>query len=398
MTTSNPEIFNTGNLIADSGMSAKELAVLDKALNRTKLQLFYEANAGFLTALIAKMTFVWSREIPTACTNGVFMAWNPEFFLSLPEKTRVTVLAHEGWHVAFQHIERLGDRDIEDYNSAADYIINNMLKASGYTMDGFPFLLNDKYIGLSTEEVYELIKGQKIQNPQNGDFTSQGSESMSGGMTPEEIKTRAKNNIRSAATIAKMSGEDLGNLPSEVQEILNSFLSPKLPWREILLNFFEALTTTERSYARPHRRYLDPILPGDTGRNGLSHIAYFLDVSGSIADKEIVRFNSEVKHIKDNYNPEKLTLILFDTKIQSITDIEEEEEFEQITIQGRGGTDLTEVYAWIHEHNPNAAIIFTDLHVRIPQKKPSCPLVWIVSGNQQATAPYGTLIHIDEEK
>lgn len=389
--------FDPTNFVSDIPVSDSDKIILDKALDRTKLHLFYENNSGFLSSLIATLEFVWDRTIPTACTNGVFMAWNPEFFLSLDKNTRVTVLAHEAWHIAYDHMSRRGDRDPEDYNSAADYVINNMLKEHGYDMSGFPYLLDPKYEGMTTEQVYDLIAGKKIKNPQNGDFAtpSNGPPSIQNGMTKEQIATKAQGNIMDAATIAKM-GNDIGNLPGEVQQMINEFLNPKLPWQEILLNFFEELSNTEFSYRSPNRRYQDPILPGKTGRNGLNHLIYFLDISGSISDKDIQVFNSEVKYIKDTYNPTLLTLVTFDTKIHEIYKFEEDDEFDDIKVTGRGGTDLKAVFKYIKEHSPNAAVIFTDLYVNIPEDPPSCPIIWACTNNSTAEVPYGTLIHIEE--
>jgi len=391
-------MFDPEEFISDKPLTQGEKDTLNKALDKTKVNLFYENNSGFLSSLVATLEFVWDRSIPTACTNGVMMAWNPEFFLSLSAKSRTTVLAHEAWHIAYQHMGRRGNRDPEDYNSAADYVINNMLKENGYDMSGFPYLMDPQYSGMNTEQVYEQIAGQKIQNPQNGDFSEAGSgpSSIQGGMSPDTIAKKAQVNIMDAATIAKMSG-DSGNLPGEVQSMIEEFLSPKLPWQEILVLFFESLSSVEYSYRSPNRRYADPILPGRTGRSGLEHLVYFLDISGSISDEEIVRFNSEVKYIKEIYNPELLTLITFDTEIHDTYEFQEDDEFEKIVVTGRGGTDLKEVYQYMKDHNPTAAVIFTDLCVDIPEKEPDCPLIWICSGNPNETVPYGTLIHIDKD-
>lgn len=393
-------IFNPKDYISDKPITAPERKTLDKLLTKTKVQLFYLNGSGFVASLVATLEFKWDRTIPTACTNGVFMAWNPEFFLSLTPQTRVTVLAHEAWHVAFQHMGRCEGRDPREYNDAADFVINGMLKDHGFDMSGFPFLVDDKYRGMSTEEVYNQIHVDKEENNNalNGDFAAPGSgpPSLTGGMSPSQIQSKALSNVVKASTIAKMnSGKGIGNLPGEVQSILDSFLAPKLSWQTILLNFFEAMTNVEYSYRRTNRRYEDPILPGRSGASGLEHLIYYLDISGSISDKEIQRFNSEVKYIKDTYNPEKLTLVTFDTELQDFYVFEQDDEFEKIVVTGRGGTDLTKVYEHAKEQAPTAMVIFTDLCVRIPDKAPDCPLIWIVSGNDSATVPYGTLVNIE---
>lgn len=394
------KIFNPSDYISDKPITAGELEILNKVLDRVKVGLFYEKNAGFLSSLVATINFVWDRTIATACTNGVFMAWNPEFFLSLSSKSRVTVLAHEAWHIAYQHMFRCGNRCPDDYNSAADYVINNMLDDNGYDMTGFPYLLDHQYDGKSTEEVYDIIHKNNpgMPNPQAGDFMAGSGmpDSITQGMSPKAIEKKAMGNIMDAATVAKMS-KQMGDLPGEVQQIINEFLNPKVPWQEVLANYFESLTSVEFSYKSPNRRYVDPILPGRTGRNGLEHLVYYLDVSGSISDNDILRFNSEVKYIKDTYNPELLTLVTFDTKIHEIYEFEEDDEFDQIVVTGYGGTNLKKVFEHADHTRPTAIVIFSDLYVIIPKEEPKMPVIWICSGNPQAKVPYGTLIHIDEE-
>jgi predicted metal-dependent peptidase len=394
--------FNPADFVSDKPVSQSEKEVLDKVLDKVKFQLFYDKNAGFLASLVATINFDWDRTIDTACTNGVWMAWNPEFFLSLTPKRRVTVLAHEAWHIAFQHIIRGVGKDAEIYNEAADHVINLHLQEHGYDMTGFPYLMDPRFKGMDTDTVYDILYKERqagipgLPNFQNGDFKTPGNgpESINKGMTPAQIQNKAMGNIMDAVTIARMTNQ-AGAIPGEIQMVIDKFLNPVIPWEEALYLFFENAFEQERSYRAINRRYADPILPGNAPGNSLEHIIYFLDISGSISDRDIVRFNSEVKHIKESFNPERLTLVTFDTKIHDIYEFEAEDEFEKIVVTGRGGTDLTDVFAYAVEHQPTAMVIFTDLYVGIPED-PKIPIIWACSGNPKAKVPFGTLISIKE--
>lgn len=393
--------FNPADFVSEDLVTEGQTIELNRQLDNVKVLLFQKRWNGFLGPLVASISFTWDNTISTACTNGVYMAWNPKFFKSLDRDTQVTVLAHEAWHIAFQHMNRAGSRIFAVWNIAADYVINNMLKNAGYYMDGFPFLLDPQFDGWTTEQVYDhLMKNNvTIINPQEGDFCEPGTgpASIQGGMTPGQIAKKAFGNVHSASTASKMS-KNAGDLPGEVKQMIDDFLKPKLPWQEILVNFFEAISTVDFSYKVPNRRYSDPMLPGRTGMTGLELMHYYLDVSGSISDMEIKRFNSEVKYIKETYNPEKLVLVTFDTKLQDFYEFSEDDEFEKIVVTGRGGTDLKEVWAHARKHMPNAMVVFTDLHVAIPAEPPGPPLIWICSGNLKAVVPYGIKIDIKEDK
>jgi predicted metal-dependent peptidase len=390
-----------------------DYVLADKLLDKSKGQLFFQKGSAFLGALLCRMSFKWDPEIQTAQTNGETLIWNPDFFMSLDEQTRVTVLAHELWHVAFLHPVRGMHLDGETYNIAADHVINLLLKEHGYYMGGFPYVMDSKYSGWSTENIYDdLEKQQKAAGsppkPCNGGeggldgdiiyigSKGSGDEDKGSAMTSQQVSNMISK-VVGATTAAKMSKE-AGLMPGEITLVLENFLNPQLPWEDILFNFFNDMVEMERSYARPNRRYTDPILPGESALTGLEHLIYYLDISGSVTDRDILRFNSEVAFIHSELRPQRLTLVTFDTQIQDVYEFEQDDTFEKIVVTGRGGTDLHEVYKHAALHKPNAMIIFTDLYVSIPPQPPACPLVWICLDNARAEVPYGKLIHMTEDK
>jgi len=374
---------------------------IDVLFDKTKGHLFYAKNSGFIAPLFCNLKFYWDKTIDTACTDGVSLRWNPDFFLSLDPQTRVTVLAHEVWHVALQHMFRRGDKDPERYNIAGDHVINLMLKEHGYYMDGFPYVMDDKYRGWSTEDIYDDLPPD-AQPPVGGlgldiDISGDGKAGSTGEDAADYEKRRAESisMVMSAAMTAKMTNK-AGDVPGAVEMIIDEFVNPKLPWEKLLKDFFNELVDLEYSFRRPNRRYEDPILPGLVGMSGLEHLIYYLDISGSISDEDIKRFNSEVKQIKEEFNPQLLTLVTFDTQICDEYSFTADEEFEKIVVTGRGGTSLYPIWEHAKEHNPNAMVVFTDLYVGIPEEKPVCPLIWICTDHPGADVPYGNLIHVED--
>ena len=68
-----------------------------------------------------------SVEIPTACTNGKHMIYNPEWIGKLPSNVVKAIVLHELAHVLFGHQLRRNDRDPKLWNIAADLEINGYL-------------------------------------------------------------------------------------------------------------------------------------------------------------------------------------------------------------------------------------------------------------------------------
>lgn len=400
--------------------------LLDKELDKVKTRVFLSKNAGFLGPLMSSINFSWTADIKTACTNGISMYWNPHWFLKLPFETRVTVLLHELWHIALLHMLRCGSRDPKVWNWACDLVINNMLYSQGYTFDGtFPCLNDDikrwKHpqgrswgvhdLQAAAEEVYdaiyqmpsvsidgEFLWGHEEMDPETkemvGDETDLVEPEDESGLVEHSILSK----VVGAAAAAELSG-NAGDIPGEIETTLKRFLQPKLPWNVLLNRFFESLGEFDYTWARPNRRYSDIYLPSlqeDTG--ALDHLMYFLDVSGSVSDGEVIRFNSEVKYIKETYNPKRFTLVLFDTIIQKVIEFYENDPFEEIVIVGRGGTSLVCVRDYMIEHKPTAAVIFSDLQCTPMQPLPfEIPTIWVgVNARADSEVHFGKLIHIRE--
>lgn len=136
----------------------------------------------------------------------------------------------------------------------------------------------------------------------------------------------------------------------------------------------------------------------DEGR--LQHLLYFQDVSGSIGNKEILRFNSELKFVWDTFQPKRMTIAQFNTRITRIDEFEEGDIYEKIKIVGRGGTCLEPVAELIQELKPTAVIIFTDMYVSfqpIEQMELKIPVLWVGVNAPDIRPNYGKTIHIKEK-
>lgn len=366
---------------------------LTRELDRVKADVFSGKSAAFLGSLMCKLPQSWNENIQTAQTDGQSIQWNPEWFLKLPRPTRGTVLVHEIWHVARMHGPRMGNRDPEIWNYACDILINNTLDYAGYSFEGTEPWLDHQYDGMVEEQIYDLLIAQQKTPPSGGSW-GVGKPDMCEGIADNPISTL--NKVVGAMASAKMAGE-AGTLPGDVVEMIKKFLKPVVPWEKELHDFMTDLSEECSTWARPWRRYPDMYMPDRYVEEGrLAHMAYFLDVSGSITQRDCLRFNSEVKYVFDTFQPQRLTLILFDTVIQRIYEFEEGDDFEEVEIVGRGGTSLECVRDWIEKNRPTAAMIFTDLEVSPMQPLTyDLPLLWICN-KAGKSVPFGKLIHIRE--
>ena len=391
--------------------------MLRKELDRCKSSILMDSKNAFLGALMCQLKQDWDTTIPTACTDGTSIWWSPTWFLSLPKPARVTVQAHEVWHVARLHMLRRGNRDPRLWNYATDVRINNDLKAMGFSFVGLEGAwMDDKYpADMPEEDIYDDLLKNNVQpppepNPFDGDLGSEpegkDASGSGGGSQPGPYNSGPPDKsagikqlqaVAQAIQQAKIQ-KQAGSIPGQLELIVEDFLSPVIPWEQVLFNWFTDLVLEDYSWQRPNRRHRDMYLPSlQSDEQRLTCLHYYFDISGSVTDEMIKRFNSEVKYIKDTFNPEKLVLIMFDTKLHEIYEIEENDQFDRIKVTGRGGTCLRCVRDHINDTKPTAAIIFTDLECQPMQPlKVPVPIIWTVADNPGAKVPFGQIIHIKE--
>lgn len=369
---------------------------LKRELDKTKATVFMGSNAAFFGSLLCSLEFRWDESISTAQTDGREIVWNPDFFTPLYPDERKFILLHEIHHVARLHMIRMGNRDPKIWNQACDLRINFDLVQEGYSYGRLKPWYDPNVGKLAEEDIYDLLISGQIPPPPSSWMGVEGDDG--GDMQPNGDIPNAEiiGRVVQATQQAKLAGQKAGNISGQIEELLEKFLAPIVPWQTLLNNFFTDLVEESMSWNRPNRRYQDIYLPSkytDEGR--LEHLIYYLDVSGSISNDDVIRFNSEVKYIKETYNPKKLTLVQFDTQITKEQDFYEEDPFEKIEIVGRGGTSLVPVWHHIHEHNPTAAIIFSDLECSpMSQLKRDIPVIWIVVNNPSANVSFGKKVCI----
>jgi predicted metal-dependent peptidase len=395
-------------------MTETDRQELDRELDKVKTEVFLDKKRGdhaaFLAPLMCSLEFEWSQRRGTAWTDGKSLGWNPEFFRAIGRPGRVTVLMHELWHVGYMDPMNCGRRNPRKWNRACDHRINLQLEAEGYDFStlaaaGFPGLKDPQYKGLSAEEIYELLPDE----PEDNTYVVSGDGDVSqvdgdGDLIPVDdpaLKAEIVNKVVSAIQQAEMSGAPgAGNMPGSIRQAVERFLKPRLPWHLLLNRFFTALTEEDYTWARPNRRHTEAYLPSrEDSAEGLEHLAYYRDISGSITHRQEQRFNSEVKHIKETFRPKLLTLVDFHHEIVGEKVFGEDDPFEKLPIRENGGTDFDPVRTDILERRPTAAVIFTDLQARPMDPFPKgvrIPVIWVNVGDEALGVAEGEVIHFEE--
>lgn len=360
---------------------------LEAKLIKAKIDLMTKSAFISTIALSAKHTI--SKEIPTAAVYKIHIKYNPQFIEKLTINELSAVMAHECWHIAFQHAGRRNDRNPRIWNIAADYVINYMLHKLGFQLPA-ECLLDSKYDEeWSTDAVYEDIykEVEGIENAMTDLSEEEAGEDT--GIDSDVVKT-----IIRAKTQAQIAGDtSIGNLPGEITRLIDELLNPRLPWQVILNKFLDQRTREDYSWARRNRRYTDAYMPS-LHSYGLGHLTFAIDTSGSVSDEELQEMLSEIRGIQQVFNPEKMTIIDCDAQIHAVHEIDANTDILSLEFTGGGGTSFLPVLDYVKDHPTQALIYFTDLYGETDLEKVDYPILWICN-SEHSEATIGETIYVD---
>ena len=353
---------------------------------------------------------------PTAATDGRNLYYNTKFFSKLSSREIEFVIAHEILHCVFDHIGRTEQRDRQIYNVACDYIVNNTLVRDniGEKPKDIPIFQDFKYEGWSSEKVYDEIykKYDEKQLQKLGQLLDEhldwGDDNGQGPSKDDKDKGKQKKPAFSKEELRKIRDEikasilqsaqaaGAGNLPKEVERIVQSMTNPKMNWREILQTQIQSTIKSDYSFMRPSRKgwHSGVVLPGSQFEQTID-IAVAIDASGSISEKQLTVFLSEIKSIMDQYKDYKIKVWTFDTEVYNEQDYGPNDgDISQYSITGGGGTDFMCNWEYMKANDivPKRLIMFTDGYTYDSWGDPNyCDTVFVIhdNHNDRIEAPFG---------
>ncbi len=214
-------------------------------------------------------------------------------------------------------------------------------------------------------------------------------------LTPQEIETLAAQWQQRLAGAAQQAMQ-AGKMSDAMKRMVEIVGRPRLPWRNLLARYVSAVARDDYSYSRPSTRRGDPaIFP--SLRSAQLNLAVVLDTSGSISDREINEFVSEISAIKSLLRA-RITLMACDAQLAAgcpwVFEPWEDLEFPE-HVTGGGGTSFVEPFKTIEraDQQPDLVVYFTDARGDFPPNPPTSPVIWLVKGN--APVPWGQRIQLN---
>lgn len=400
------------------------------AAARTRLIL----DKPFLGALVLRLPLVaanpkWCK---TAVTNARKLYYNQDYIDALDIEETQFVLAKQALHCALSHFARRQHRIKHRWELACAYAVNPLLVNDGLKPPPGT-LVEESYAGMTAEEIYHYIdefdnddseqekkpnesdddgthdplqhEGDQNQtqqaqdpsetNPDNETNEMQGLAEQPAELSPqeqEELALQWQQRLAGAAQQAMQAGK----MGDSMARMVDFMLQPKLPWRMLLARYMTASARDDYSYSRPSSRRGDPaIFP--SLRSSQINVAVGIDISGSVDDKEMNEFISEVDAIKGNMRA-RITILPCDAALTENAPLVFEPWEDVVlpaTLKGGGGTNFCPVFEWLdlQDQHPDLLVYFTDCQGVFPEVVPSYPVIWLVKGKQPV--PWGQRVQLN---
>ena len=130
-------------------------------INKIKRRLLIKY--PFFGSVIVNLNYIENKDCKTLGTDGMNIYYNPEYIDRLQEDEQTFMFAHEVCHVAFDHINRRKDKDIQLWNIATDSVINAFLEKDGLPLVKGTITIPNA-INYNAEQLYKKLLEQKVFN------------------------------------------------------------------------------------------------------------------------------------------------------------------------------------------------------------------------------------------
>lgn len=390
----------------------------------------------FLAAPGMTANIIRNDDIATAATDGTNHYFNANYMASLTFEERVGLCLHENGHDALGHSWRMGDRDPEFWNIAADLTLNEWLRQAGATLPKGAIYATDIAARLAqagcppherkgletmaTEEAYDLLRkymtcdnpggnpGNQPNRKPKGKLPKPGpGEVLPAPASDDKAEKIAEQMERMQVTAERVMKQEqqrqdrgervVSQIPGFMREMLKAARQNKVDWRSATWRFVAGEQPGDAIYSKPNKKYVDDgIIMPVIEKRGVGNIAVCVDTSGSINEETVSTFLAEVQAILDTVQPQSITLIPCDMHVidRQVEVLQPGDLIEARNWEGGGGTSFVPPFDYLDRHNVvvDRVIYLTDMMGTFP-KDPGIPTLWVSTSNVDK-APFGDVISI----
>ena len=337
-----------------------------------------------------------------AATDGEHFFYNPTGICELTPCNLEFLWLHEWLHVANLHFTRQEGKKavavctdgstVSVWNMATDYIINldcvEVLGEAGFIEGG---LLDAKYKGMSSEQVYNLLVKDAKSPPPFLDF---------GGVKPiegdskeeveraEEIAQRVRKDVKRSFDLDSRRRGGVNTASSVIDKILNK----PLDYQDELIRFLQSQTSIDWSYRKVTDRGCQNMLYPTLSKLRQKRPVIAVDTSLSITKEEIQEFVGDSIEIFALIGLPEMDIIYCDWEVRAVETIRSVDQLPKPS--GGAGTDFAPVTEHLRENygEYEALVYYTDGYCDSFGDDPLVPVLWVLTTDIEFDPPFGYVV------
>ena len=398
-------------------MEAKE------KLNRARIQI--QSKNSFFAYLSLYLKFKESKDLPNYAGAGINAKgdfyYKKEYIKSLNDNVIKSLVVHEILHLSLLHLLRTGNRDPFIFNLSCDVVVNQLLKDNDFQL-GEGWIVSDdnnciEICGVqiedcnkkTAEQIYDELKkySKEIKSQLGKDGNGMRFDEhilcddkgrLLSNRELKEIEKQWADRTQQALTMSEMRGD----VPQGIERLIGEIHKKKINWRALLNKYITQQIPFDYSYHKFHKKSISSgiYMPGII--KDRIQISVMIDLSGSISEKELTDFLSEICGIARAYQDRiEMRVFSHDTECYDNGLIVNGniEKIKKMELKGGGGTSFSQPLEYLKENNinPKCLIWFSDGYGTDFQKS-NFPILWILSkdGSDGLLKNKGQIIKLED--
>jgi predicted metal-dependent peptidase len=273
------------------------------------------------------------------------------------------VIAHEAMHIILKHplrtkqiLRRHPELVPEQLLTLANYVADafvNMYLARTKMSTGYAVVTPDairESFGVSIENksfeevMEEIIKAGKVEVKYGGGCIGDyerpsGSELLNEGADrdEEEDEERIEREVNRRIADAYNAAKGAGNVPADLERLVNELLKPKVDWRAIIRRDLSGFLGSRYRHSWKRMSKKQPgLLPGRKSVGSKGDALILVDTSGSIGERELQQFVAEAFAVAKAAGRDVL-VIPWDAKAYEPIRIKRNEDAKSVRVRLKGG-------------------------------------------------------------
>jgi predicted metal-dependent peptidase len=365
--------------------------MIDKKISQVKAKLLVDY--PLFGTIASKLELIADDDLKTFKSDGISLHYNSEYFEELSNEEMEFVFANGAMHASLSHEMRKNNRSGWLWHLATDYAINDMLVENGLE---YPDYVNysKRFSGMYAEEIYAELKEDILRDELEYEADDEDDVQNDNAQNNQTQINTEEQLFEEFVKSVLLDEADKDSLPVDIERFFTYINSAKVDWRDELRSAIERFHKDDYTQMPPNKKFLHMGLYLPSNTSNTFRLAVAVDSSGSIDEKLLSTFLSELNFLMNVISSYKIELLVCDEKIHLHKTFYTGDILEVDVIKGGGYTDFRPVFDYVDKNfdDLNLLLYFTDLDGVFPKYGPRYNVKWITTEDKEI--PFGEIIKL----